>query len=474
MSKRNVFQSRVSRREMLRWMGIGVASTAVLSACAPPAAQPPAEAPAEEEKPAPAEERVKMTVLHRREYFKEMETLFEEAVMNWAEENNVDMEVSTVGAEAFQDFVAKMVAAVEAGNPPDLVYHIRLVQQLYFMNALEPVSDAVAEAEKMYGEAPYLQRLLNFIDGDWWGIPYMVHGGGQFARKDVFEENGIDPDSMETYDQRREGCLAVSKPEEEMYGWGLTVNRSGDGSGFVSGVIHNWGGHITDKEMTKLTFNSPETVAAVEWLTEIYTADKWAPMLPPGIMSWTDSSNNEAYLAGNIAYTHNAASVYAKAKADKNPVFEKTVVLKEAIGPLGKRLSGSSGGQFNIPKGAKHIDLAKKLALYMIRPDIFLPISLVSAGLFLPSYKGYYEMEEVKKAFAEDPNLARMGESALGDYPGLSWPADPSPFFDAIAAQTILTDMMAQTITQGVSPADAVKQAEDRMAQIAEEMQVFK
>ncbi|GAB4567509.1 MAG: extracellular solute-binding protein [Anaerolineae bacterium] len=476
MSEKGLLRTRISRREMLKWMGVS-ASLAALSACAPPAAPAPAgEAPAAEAPaaPAPAEERRKMTVLHRREYFKEMETLFEEAVLKWGQENNVDIEVSAVGAEAFEDFVAKMVAAVEAGNPPDLVYHIRLVQQLYFLDALEPVSDAVAKAQELYGDVPYLQKLLNFIDGEWWGIPYMVHGGGQFARKDVFEANGIDPDTLETYDQRREACLAVSKPEEEMYGWGLTVNRSGDGNGLIVNVIHNWGGHITDKEMTQLTFNSPETVAAVEWLTEIYTADKWAPMLPPGVMSWTDASNNEAYLAGNIAYTHNAASVYAKAKADGNPVFEKTVVLKEAIGPMGQRLSGSSGGQFNILKGAKNIDLAKELALHMLKPEVFLPISTISAGLFLPSYKGYYQMEEVKKGFEADPNLARMGESALGDYPGTSWPADPNPFFDAIEAQTILTDMMAQTITQGVSPADAVKQAADRMMQIAEEMQVFK
>jgi len=459
---------------MLKWMG--VAGAAVLSACAPPVAPPAAplaEAPATVA-PTPAKERPKMTVLHRREYFKEMEGLFADAVKKWAAENNVDVEVSTVGAEAFEDFVAKMVAAVEAGNPPDLVYHIRLVQQLYFVNALEPVSDAVAKAEELYGEAPYLQKLLNFINGEWWGIPYMVHGGGQFARKDVFEANGIAPDTMETYDQRREGCLAVSKPAEQMYGWGLTVNRSGDGEGLIVSIIHNWGGHVTDKEMTQLTFDSPETVAAVEWLTEIYTAEKWAPMLPPGVMSWTDASNNEAYLAGSIAYTHNAASVYAKAKADQNPVFEKTVVLREATGPLGKRLSGASGGQFNILKGAKQIELAKQLALYMLKPEVFLPISTISAGLFLPSYKGYYEMEEVKRAFEADPNLARMGEAALGDYPGLSWPADPNPFFDAISAQTVLTDMMAQTITQGVKPADAVKQAADRMAQIAEEMQVFK
>jgi multiple sugar transport system substrate-binding protein len=278
---------------------------------------------------------------------------------------------------------------------------------------------------------------------------------------------------MVTWDQRREGCLAVSDSDQEMYGWGLTVNRSGDATGFIAAVIHNWGGSITDADMTELIFDSPETVAAVEWLTEIYTADQWAPMIPPGIMSWTDASNNEAYLAGNIAHTLNAASVYAQAKNDGNPVFEQTVVLAEAIGPMGERLSGSNGGQFVIPKGSANVEPAKELALYLIQPEVFLPISTISAGLFLPSYGGYYEMDVVLQSFEADPNLARLGESALGSYPGLPYPAKPNAFFDAIDAQTIVTDMMAQTVTQDVSPAEAVTQASERMALIADELQVF-
>ena len=50
-------------------------------------------------------------------------------------------------------------------------------------------------------------------------------------------------------------------------------------------------------------------------------------MLPPGVESWNDVGNNEAYLAGKIGYTHNAFSVYAAVKRDNNPVFGGTVLL---------------------------------------------------------------------------------------------------------------------------------------------------
>jgi multiple sugar transport system substrate-binding protein len=196
-------------------------------------------------------------------------------------------------------------------------------------------------------------------------------------------------------------------------------------------------------------------------------------MLPPGIMSWNDSSNNESFLAGTIAYTHNAGSVYAKAKADGNPIFEDTLVLDTAVGPTNTKLESGGGGQFVIPFGATHQDLAKELSKYMVTPEVFLPISLVSAGLFLPAYADYYEMDEVVAAFEADPNLATMGRSSLGEHVGASWPAQPSPLFDAIQAQSVLTDMMAQIIAQGATPEDAVAQAHDRIIGIGQEMGFF-
>jgi multiple sugar transport system substrate-binding protein len=457
----------LSRRQALKVMG-GMASMAALAACAPVA---PGAAPAAGgEAAAPAQAGGSMVVAHRAEYFAEMETLFSNAVKEWGAANNYEIETTIVAAEAFEDFVAKLVAQVQAGEPPDLVYHVRLVQQLHSFGALEVVSDVVAEAEGLYGEAPYGQSVNNLIDGEWYGIPYIMSGGGAYARRSWFEEGGFDPLALATYDERRAAALAISDPASEKYGWGVTVAKSGDGRGFIEGVIQNWGGHYTDENMTQITFNSPETIAAVTWLAETYTSETYAPMLPPGILSWTDASNNEAYLAGNIGYTHNAASVYAKAKADGNPIFEDTVHLPTAIGPLGEKLEAGGGGQFNIPAGAAQIEAAKQLALHMLKPEVFLPISLISAGLFLPAYAGIDALPEVQAAYEADPNLASMSAATKGSHVGSSWPAQPSPFFDAIAAQAIIEEMMARVTNDGATPEEAVAEAADRMQQLADEM----
>ncbi|MEZ4831416.1 MAG: hypothetical protein R2873_05320 [Caldilineaceae bacterium] len=87
----------------------------------------------------------------------------------WAAENNIEMDVSTVAAEANEDFVAKTLAQVEAGDPPDLIYHTRLTQQLYFLDTLQPMSDVVGRAIEQYGEPTPGHYQQNQIDGEWWG-----------------------------------------------------------------------------------------------------------------------------------------------------------------------------------------------------------------------------------------------------------------------------------------------------------------
>ena len=184
----------LSRRQALKLMGVS-ASMAALAACVAPSA--PGGGAASEGGAAPSEAPTSMVVAHRAEYFQEMETIFADAVKKWGAENNVEIETTVVAAEATQDFVPKTIAAVEAGNPPDLIYHVRLTQQLYFYEALQSVSDTVDQAIGSYGQPSSGHVRNNKIDGEWWAIPFINNGGGQFARRSLFEGIGVDPQWVE-------------------------------------------------------------------------------------------------------------------------------------------------------------------------------------------------------------------------------------------------------------------------------------
>ena len=411
----------------------------------------------------------KITIIHRTEYFQEAETKFREVVTQFVADQGVELDISTANPEAFGDFTAKVQAAVQAGNPPDLAYSTLSIQQLYFLDTLEDVTDIVEEAVKLYGDVVPLTAAKNAqIEGKWWAVPFQSNSGGWFARKDLFEAKGIDVNTLDTFDKRRDAALAVSDPDKEIWGWGLTINKSGDGHGTIMGVIQAFGGAFTDETGEKVTFNSPETVAGVKWLEETYTSEKYKPMLPPGIESWTDPTNNENYLAGKIALTANAFSVYAKAKKDGNPVFENTAVLRVPLTNDGTRLEAGGTGWLTIFRGSKNVDLAKKVILHLIDPANFTPIVQSAGGLLLPAYKNQWTDEIVQ----QDPNFSTLKDILFNDTPftGFAWPADPNPAIDAITAAAVQSEMMSNVTTGKMTAEEAVEDAHNKIVRIFEEL----
>ena len=265
----------------------------------------------------------------------------------------------------------------------------------------------------------------------------------------------------------REAALAMSGPD--FYGWGVTPNQSGDGFGFLILLVQAFGGHFTDETGKLVQFDTAETVAAFDWLKETYDRNgKYAAMLPPGVESWTDTSNNEAFLAGQIGYTHNAFSVYAQSKRDANPVYENIVLLRAPTANNGdSRDGGGVGGWMTIFKNAKNVDLAKKLALDLLDPVNFSKIAALGSVLFTPAYTNLWTDE----LLAGDRNLAIIKEqvSVTNPFLGQSWPANPNAGVDAIRAQGVLEQGVANVIAGRMSSVDAVKDAHQKMVDIFEE-----
>ncbi len=412
----------------------------------------------------------KLTVIHRTEYFEAAQTAFRDTVAEFAAANNVELDISTTNPESFGDFLGKMTAAVRAGNPPDFAYTSNVsIAQLHLLDLVEDVTDVVDEAVSRYGEImPGLNAAKNAqFDGRWKAIPLIGTTTAHLIRGDKLAEKGIDPATLLNHNDRREAALAISGPD--FYGWGLTPNQSGDGFGYLIGLVQAHGGHFTDETGQIVQFDSPETVAAFEWLKETYDRNgKYAAMLPPGVESWTDTSNNEAFLAGQIGYTHNAFSVYAQSKRDNNPVYPNIVLLRAPQALNGdSRDGGNVGGWMTIFKGSPNVELAKELALNLLDPANFGKISALGGVLFTPAYANLWTDE----LLATDRNLAIIKEQVSVENPflGESWPANPNAAISAIRAQGVLEQSVANVIAGRMSPADAVKDAHQKMVDIFEE-----
>ena len=414
----------------------------------------------------------KLTVIQRTEYFEAAQTKFRDICLDFAKANGATIDISTTNPEAFGDFLGKMTAAVRAGNPPDIAYTSNVaISQMHVLDIVEDVTDVVDEAISRYGNVltGINAEKEGKFDGKWKAIPFLANTTGCFIRGDKLKEKGIDPATLKTWDARREAALAMSDPDNEFWGWGVTVNQSGDGWGVVTSILNAFGGHFTDESGTKVTFNSPETVAAYTWIGETYDRNgKYAAMLPPGVESWGDISNNEAYLAGKIGYTHNAFSVYAQAKRDNNPVFPGTTLLTMPQANNGdSRDGGAVGGWLTIFKGAPNADLARKLALDLLDPQNFTQMSSVAGGLFMPAFESLWTPE----LLAADPNFAIIKEQVSVPEPfiGPSWPAARNAAIDAIRPQGIAEQCAGNIIAGRMTPEEAVADAHEKIVQIFEE-----
>lgn len=456
--------NKISRRKLLQSTAMSGAGLVAASAAAPALGQ--------DEMDLPEGSAGKLTVIHRTEYFEEAQTIFRNVVTDFAEANNAELDISTTNPESFGDFMGKMSAAVKAGNPPDIAYTSNVsISQMELLGLVEDVSDVVDEAVSRYGNilTGINAEANGMLNGGWKAIPFIANSTGYFIRGDKLAEHNIAADSLVKYDDRRAAALTMSDPDNEFWGWGLTPNQSGDGFGWLISLVQAFGGHFTDESGMKVEFDSPETRAAFEWLGETYDRDgRFGDALPPGIESWGDISNNEAFLAGSIGYTHNAFSVYAAAKRDNNPVFPNITLLPAATANNGdSRDGGVTGGWLTIFKGAPNLDLAKDLALELLNPKNFNRMSSVAGGLFMPAYEDLWTDE----LLAADPNFEIIYEQCSVPEPfiGQSWPAQPNAAIDAIRAQGVLEQAVGNMIAGRMSPTDAVSDAHQKMVDLFEE-----
>lgn len=197
-------------------------------------------------------------------------------------------------------------------------------------------------------------------------------------------------------------------------------------------------------------------------------------MLPPGINSWTDPSNNEAWLAGTVGITQNAYTLYAKSFADKNPVYEKTAIIAGFVGPgTDQIINQPSNTYIVIFKGAKNVPLAKEVAKHLVGGSPLLNVTKVSLGLVMPSFKNIWDTDPYYTN--GDPSFPALRKLIQAPLPiksktGFTFPQTQTPGQNAVRSQYILPDMMGEIILKGTKVQDAVKAAHDRMVKLFEEL----
>ena len=454
---------RLSRRELLRRsaaVGAGAAALPLLSRL-PAAAQ---DIPREKSSATVSD---RLRVLLKNDFHPDHNAFMRAELEAYAALNGWRIEITDVaGYQGGGDLNQKLLGSVQAGDSPDVLIHDVGALNMVTLGLLEPVTDLMAEVIQTQGEPIPGARFDSFAQEEWWAVPFFTRSNGIFVRQDLFAEKGLDIiEDTDTYDKLRDAALAVSDPAQNMWGWGMTINRSGDGAALVQEVMYRFGGHLQDETGQIVTFNSPETVAAFEWLRGTYADEQWAPMLPPGILSWTDTNNNEAYLAGQIAITRNAGTVYAKAVLDKVPFADQIAMIPSPKrNSDGARLDFMAGGtRFYQITGSPNTEATADIIRHFLTPPVQERVWSISTGYALPAYASGWD----NPIITEDENSMRGKAIALTetDFTGLQWPGPLNEAIGSIGEGVFFTDMMSEII-QGRPTEEVVADYHDQFVQI--------
>src|ERR1700730_16424688 len=349
------------------------------------------------------------------------------------------------------DSQARITAAVQSGGGPDIIMAVNNWPQLYAESAAD-ISDVAEEVGKAQGGYYDVSRLVAHDGKKWIAMPWALGGGLLTNRKSWFAEIGYgDGKFPETWDDYR---AAGKKLKAAGHPFGQTAGHTfGDAPSFWYPFLWAFGGQEIAADGKTVALKSKETIESVK-----YAVAFWQECCDEGGLSWDDSSNNRAFLAGTVSSTNNGASIYIEAKRKPDSYqTEQGKPLKDDT--FHTRLPKGPAGQFIYPTPftsmlmsySKNQKAAKDFLRWVSSKPVF--------GEWFTSQQGFctgptkdWEQDPVWNV---DPILLPFKDVGRIStrYAGHAGPSGRG------AAETvtkyIITDMYAKAI-QGMAPGDAV------------------
>jgi len=193
---------------------------------------------------------------------------------------NVKMEVFGTNYDTFWD---NLVTDIMSGNEADITFIYP--ENLPMYNTMRPEGVFVDLSDKIKGtdyETNLIGQKYCVQDGKYYGLACYSYGtSGIFYMKSVFEEAGIDPESIKTLDDLRDAAIRTTK--DGMYGlsfivaqhdftiseWARMIARP------VSGGLY-FPNEAPPYTADRLQVNSAENIWAAEWLQDLILETKAA------------------------------------------------------------------------------------------------------------------------------------------------------------------------------------------------------
>jgi multiple sugar transport system substrate-binding protein len=355
-----------------------------------------------------------------------------------------------IDAVGFEEVRPKSAVAANIGNGPDIVLGWLDEPHLYPDKLLD-LTDLGEYLGKKYGGWYDVARKYGVRGGRWIGLPLGCGGALLNYRVSWMKQAGFEtfPKDMAGYLKL---CQALAKNGHPP-GFALS-HATGDSETWMHNILWGHGGKLVD-EKNKVVINSPETIAAIEYMNQL------SKTFIDGVFSWTGTSNNNAFLEGKISLTSNGISIYYVAKHSDNAAYKAVAEDMDhhpmPIGPAGQPAELHLLSPAMVFKYTKYPNAAKEYLRFMWEKEQYEAWQKAAWGYMSPPLKAYSDTpfwkEDPKYQYFRDAGARMRWNGYAGDLGEAS---------AACMADWIVVDMFAQAASGQKTAKDAAAEAERR------------
>jgi len=360
---------------------------------------------------------------------------------------HVTLETITAGPDGGY---AKMISAVQAGNPADVAQvGYDAIPEFLVNDALEDITDHVGDAGDRFTE---WQWETGVFDDRVYAVPQASGPLGQFYRKDIFDSLGLSAPT--TWDEYYEAAKAIRASDPDRYIAAFAFNQAP----WLIGLSQQGGGEwfTVDGDAWKVAIDDDETLKVAEFWQQLIDEDlvkieadfssEWnADMQNGNVASWISGSWADAIVRGTAPDTAGSWAVAAMPQWSEGQTVSATW----------------AGGSANVVlKGSEHPAEAAEFALWLnSAPESVSILTSIGAGwpaiTDLESIESLQDDPEVFAFYGGQDIWDVFAESDASVAATWKWP----PLSQTLFAD--LTDNVKSAVESGTPLTEAYRQTQD-------------
>ncbi|HYU17731.1 MAG TPA: carbohydrate ABC transporter substrate-binding protein [Chloroflexota bacterium] len=463
----------ITRRQLLRAGGLGLAGVAVaslLAACgggAAPAAKPteapkPAEAkPAEAAKPAapvaaqptagPAAAKGlgdTLNIVQWSHFVPAYDTWFDKYAEDWGNKNKVKVTVDHVPN---LEMPARLAAEASAKAGHDIMEFQTQVQTYRYEKLLVDVGDIADYGAKKWGPPVKLAKDMCQINGVWRAVPDHYIVIAPLVRDDLMQQIG-NP-KLETWDDIR---LACGKLKPQNNAAGLPISNCNDANHNWRAIMWSFGASETDAEGKNVTVNTKEFREFLKFAKAFYDEG-----ITPEVFAWDDASDNRWLGSGQGSFIHDAISSLRSIEQPNKELFDKISIHLPLKGPAGQ-ITMNDFNLYGIWDFAKNKEAAKQFLMDYY--DNLKEAIVASTGYNMPVFENLFQ--KPMPVIGESKKLEPLQEYKGDMLKYFGYPGPPNAAAQEVNAAFHIPQLVGIYVRGKTDIEDVIKEAESRLKPI--------